>query len=134
MKKLLTLALITLSLGGCAVYDAYFMAKFDSNEYQYITRIRTHAELGLPLCGTPEVKEHVKYIWVTAAEYKNYAELIPHNEDSYKLASTLISITDDFYKRYQGDAPPSPIYCRAKFTAIDQASQNIQKVIGAKPR
>jgi hypothetical protein len=134
MKKLLALAVLALTLSGCAVYDAYFMAKFDSNEYQYITRIRTHAELGLPLCGTPEVKEHVKYIWVTATEYKNYAEAIPHNENSYKLASTLITITDEFYKRYQGDTPPSAFYCKAKFTAIEQSSENIQKVIGAKPR
>lgn len=134
MKKFLTLALLMQLLTGCALYDAYFMAKFDMNEYQYITRIRTHSQLGMPLCGRPEVKEHVKYIYVTATEYKNYAEMIPRNEDSFKLASTLITITDDFYKRYQGDQPVSAVYCRAKFTAIAQSSENIQKVIGAKPR
>jgi hypothetical protein len=132
--KTIYLLLATFALSGCAVYDAYFMAKFDPNEYQYITRIRTHAELGLPLCGTPDVREHVKYIWVTATEYRNYAEDLPKNEDSYKLASTLITITDEFYKRYQGDTAPSTMYCHAKFTAIKQSSENIQKVIGAKPR
>lgn len=133
MKKLLALLAVSM-LSSCALYDAYFMAKFDMNEYQYITRIRTHSELGLPLCGTPEVKEHVKYIWVTATEYKNYAQAIPHNENSYELAKTLTTITDEFYKKYQGDTVPSTFYCRAKFTAIQQSSENIQKVIGAKPR
>jgi len=134
VKKLLGLALVLFGLNGCALYDAYMMAKFDNNEYQYITRIRTHAELGLPLCGTPAVGEHIKYIWVTATEYKNYAEAIPHNENSYQLATTLISVTDSFYKRYQSGNPPSEVYCKAKFTAIKQSSENIQKVIGAKPR
>jgi len=125
-------------LTGCStvknVWDAYFMAKFDVNEYQYITRIRTHAQLGTPKCGTPEVIDHVKYIYVASQEYKNYAEMIPKNDDSYKLASTLTDITDDFYKRYQGDKAPSTVYCKAKFAAIERSSENIQRVIGAKPR
>lgn len=129
---------MALMLSGCTtvknVWDAYFMAKFDVNEYQYITRIRTHAQLGTPKCGTPEVVEHVKYIYVAANEYKNYSEMIPKNEDSHRLATTLTDITDDFYKRYQGDKAPSTVYCKAKFAAIERSSENIQRVIGAKPR
>jgi hypothetical protein len=134
MKKLLIVVVSAFGLSGCAVWDAYFMAKFDSNEYQYITRIRTQAQVGSPKCGTPEVIENVKYIYVAAQEYKNYAEMIPRNEDSFKLASTLTDITDDFYKRYQGEKTPSVVYCKAKFAAIERSSENIQKVIGAKPR
>jgi len=129
---------IALSLTGCStvqgVWDAYFMAKFDSNEYQYITRIRTHAQLGGSKCGTPEVIEHVKYVYVSSNEYRNYAELIPKNEDSFKLATALTDITNDFYKRYQEDKVPSNFYCKAKFSAIERSSENIQRVIGAKPR
>lgn len=135
--KSLIIAMV-LMLSGCStvkgVWDAYFMAKFDVNEYQYITRIRTHAQLGTPKCGTPEVVEHVKYIYVAANEYKNYSEMIPKNEDSHRLATTLTDITDDFYKRYQGDKAPSTVYCKAKFAAIERSSENIQRVIGAKPR
>jgi hypothetical protein len=134
MKKVLAVMLLTSALSGCAVWDAYFMAKFDVNEYQYITRIRTHAQLGMPKCGTDAVVEHVKYIHVVSREYKNYAEMIPRNEDSFELADTLTKITDEFYKRYQGDKPPSAVYCKAKFSAIERSSENIQQVIGAKPR
>ena len=136
MRILIVLALVMLT--GCStvknVWDSYFMAKFDVNEYQYITRIRTHAQLGTPKCGTDNVLEHVKYIHVVSQEYKNYAEMIPRNENSFQLASTLTTITDEFYKRYQGDKPPGAVYCKAKFAAIERSAENIQKVIGAKPR
>lgn len=135
--KILAVLFLTL-LTGCStvknVWDSYFMAKFDVNEYQYITRIRTHAQIGAAKCGTPEVVEHVKYVYVVAQEYKNYAEMIPRNENSFQLAETLTQVTDEFYKRYQGDRPPSAVYCKAKFAAIERSSENIQKVIGAKPR
>jgi hypothetical protein len=134
MKNTLVALSVASMLSGCAVWDAYFMAKFDVNEYQYIARIRTHAELGAPLCGTAAVRDEVKYIYTVAHEYKNYAQHIPRNDDSIKLSVTLGQITDEFYKRYQGDKDPSAAYCRAKFTAISQSAENIQKVIGAKPR
>lgn len=134
MRNILTAVFITTALSGCAVWDAYFMAKFDVNEYQYITRIRTHAQLGLPKCGTPEVVEHVKYIHVVSQEYQNYAEMIPRNENSFQLATTLTTITEEFYKRYQGEKTPSAGYCKAKFSAIERSAENIQRVIGAKPR
>lgn len=133
MKIALTL-LLTFLLPSCALIDAYFMAKFDVNEYQYITRIRTQSQLGAPKCGTPEVIENVKAIYVYAQEYKNYAEKIPHNENSFQLASTLTQITEEFYQRYQGDKVPSTIYCKAKFAAIERSSENIQTVLGSKPR
>lgn len=137
MKKIIYISLLVM-LSGCAsiqnMYDAYNMAKFDVNEYQYIARIRTHAQLGGPLCGTPEVKEHIKYIATVSQEYENYAELLPNNQNSFKLATTLTEITDEFAKRYQSGAVPSVVYCKAKFMAIERSSENIQKVIGAKPR
>ena len=133
--KRFVLILALAGLHGCALYDAYMMAKFDTNEYQYITRIRTHASIGLQSCDRPDAaKAEANYIWVVANEYKNYAEMIPHNENSFELASTLTKITDEFHQRYQGDKPVSVVYCKAKFTAIERSSENIQKVIGAKPR
>jgi hypothetical protein len=60
--------------------------------------------------------------------------MIPRNQNSFDLAKTLTDITDEFYKKYQSDKPPSVVYCKAKFAAIERSSENIQKVIGAKPR
>jgi hypothetical protein len=137
MKTAILLVLVGL-LSGCAqitkLYDAYFMAKFDVNEYQYAARLRTQAQIGAPKCGTPDVVRHVEDIYATANEYKNYAQKIPRNENSAKLAATLIEITDDFHKRYQVDKPPSAAYCKSKFAAIERSSEHIQTVLGAKPR
>ena len=132
MKRLLLL--VPFLLPGCALYDAYFMAKFDVNEYQYITRIRTQAELGVERCGTPEVMDNVRYIRTTAHEFKNYVEKIPRNENALGLANTLNQITEDLYKRYQDPKPPSAVYCKAKLAAIARSSENVQQVLGAKPR
>lgn len=137
MKAAILLVSVVL-LSGCAqvnkLYDAYFMAKFDVNEYQYAARIRTQAQIGAPKCGTPDVIKHVDDIYSTASEYKNYAQKIPRNENSAKLAETLIEITNEFHKRYQGDKPPSAAYCKLKFAAIERSSEHIQTVLGAKPR
>lgn len=133
MKTLIALSIVSL-LSGCAIYDAYFMAKFDVNEYQYIARIRTQSQIGVQKCGTPGVVENVNAIYSYSQEYKNYAEKIPHNENSFQLASTLIQITEEFYKRYQGDNPPGVAYCRAKFGLIESSSENIQTTLGNKPR
>ena len=121
-------------LSSCAIYDAYFMAKFDVNEYQYITRIRTQAELGIEKCGTPDVIDNVKYIRTTAHEFKNYVEKIPHNENALELSKTLNEITEDLYKRYQDQKTPGTVYCKAKLSAIARSSENVQTVLGAKPR
>ena len=135
MKKILLAVTMAISLSSCAVYDAYFMAHFDPNEYQYITRIRTHAELGNSVCDNPvEAQEQAKYLWMTAREFKNYADAIPDNEKTIPLTVSLNALTEEFYKRYQSGDKVSSFYCKAKFTAINESSINIQKVIGAKPR
>ncbi len=40
MKKLLPLFFVVL-LSGCTVFDAYFMAKYDTNEYFIVNDIKT---------------------------------------------------------------------------------------------
>jgi len=56
MKKLLVI-LAVWSLSGCALLDAWNMARFDNNEYMLINRVRTQANLGAAKCGKPEVVE-----------------------------------------------------------------------------
>ena len=50
MKKLIAVALITTSLSGCALFDAYFMAGYDTTEYALVNKIKTKAELSLLIC------------------------------------------------------------------------------------
>jgi hypothetical protein len=134
MKKLLIALAVMSSLSGCAVYDAYFMARFDNNEYGLINRIRTEANLGAAKCGKPEVVEEVDRVWRTTVEFKNYTQSIPHNEEATKMGSELAEIVKGLSDRYHGTEPVSMIYCTTKFSSIERNAVNIQNVIGKKPR
>jgi len=134
MKRLLTAVLLATSLSGCAIYDAYFMARFDNNEYALINRIRTQANLGAAKCGKPEVVAEVDGIWRTAVEFRNYTQSIPHNEEATKMGNELAEIVKGLSDRYHGTEPVSMMYCTTKFSSIERNAVNIQNVIGKKPR
>ena len=133
MKKLL-IALAVSSLSGCALYDSYFMARYDNNEYMLINRIRTEANLGAAKCGKPEVVAEVDAIWRTTVEFKNYTQSIPHNEEATKMGSELAEIVKGLSDRYKSTEPVSMMYCTTKFSSIERNAVNIQNVIGKKPR
>jgi hypothetical protein len=133
MKKLLIL-LAVYSLSGCAIYDAYFMARFDNNEYMLINKIRTEANLGAAKCGKPEVVAEVDGLWRTAVEFRNYTQSIPHNKEATKMGNELAEIVKGLSDRYHGTEPVSMFYCTNKFSSIERNAVNIQNVIGTKPR
>ena len=133
MKKLLVI-LAVYSLSGCALLDAYFMAKFDNNEYMLINKIRTEANLGAAKCGKPEVVSEVDSIWRTTVEFRNYTQSIPHNEEATKMGNELAEIVKGLSDRYHGTDPVSIMYCTTKFSSIERNAVNIQNVIGKKPR
>jgi hypothetical protein len=133
MKKLLII-LAVWGLSGCALYDAYFMARFDNNEYMLINKIRTEANIGASKCGKPEVIAEVDRIWRTAVEFRNYTQSIPHNEEATKMGSELAEIIKGLSDRYHGTEPVSMMYCTTKFSSIERNAVTIQNVIGKKPR
>jgi hypothetical protein len=133
MKKLLVI-LAVWSLSGCALIDAYMMARFDNNEYMLINKIRTEANLGAAKCGKPEVVAEVDGLWRTTVEFRNYTQSIPHNEEATKMGSELAEIVKGLSERYHGTEPVSMMYCTTKFSSIERNAVNIQNVIGKKPR
>lgn len=118
MKKLLIVGLLTLS--GCSLW----MANYDSVEYSLVNKIRTQAQLGD--CS----KESVKSLYSTTVELKNFVQYIPRNDATIGLANQLYIIIDELHKREN----PSPVYCKAKLSAIAGAAEDIQRVVGSKPR
>lgn len=133
MKKLLVI-LAVYGLSGCALLDAWNMARFDNNEYMLINKIRTEANLGAAKCGKPEVVAEVDGIWRTAIEFRNYTQSIPHNEEATKMGSELAEIVKGLSDRYHGTEPVSMFYCTSKFSSIERNAVTIQNVIGKKPR
>ena len=118
MKKLLFVSLLLLS--GCSLW----MAGFDNNEYGLINKVRTISELG-------KCDEYtVKVLYNNALEFKNYAQYIPRNDATIGLSNQLYTIVDELHKREN----PSPAYCKAKLNTIAKSAEEIQRVVGSKPR
>jgi hypothetical protein len=134
MKKLLVGLLLVSSLSGCALFDAYFMARFDNNEYALINKIRTEANLGAAKCGKPEVIAVVDNIYRTSIEFRNYGQSIPRNQDVIRMGNELAEIVKGLSDRYHGTEPVSMMYCTTKFSSIERNAVNIQNVVGKKPR
>lgn len=133
MKKLAIISLVVF-LNGCALINAYRMAKFDNNEYALVNTIHTQAQLGVASCGTPEVVGYVDSIYNKSVELKNYSARIPRNEETVKMSEELLAITKGLFDRYHSGDTVSTTYCNLKFNNVETASDTMQKVIGDKPR
>lgn len=133
MKKLILLAMVALQ--GCALIDAYNMAKFDNNEYGLVANIRTQTENLQQRCkDTPYIKSTLVGIYVSTKELQNYTEHLPNNKEAFKLSSDLVALTKSTVDFYSDKDTVSEVFCKAKLQQITTSANTIQKVIGNKPR
>jgi len=133
MKRLLLVCAI-FALSGCAVIDAYFMAKYDTNEYALINDIKTKAQVAEENCSNNLlVTTQVNELYIKSLEFKNFATHIPRNEDSIKLSNKLLILTKDAKDQFNKSAI-SNFYCKAKLEQIVKSADTIQQAIGKKPR
>jgi hypothetical protein len=133
MKKLVLVSLI-LVLNGCALINAYRMARFDNIEYALVNQIHTQAQLGAAACGTDLVYSQVDDIYFKTVELRNYSQHIPRNEETVKMTVALHEIVKGLKDRYASTEEVSTKYCELKFNNIEKATTNMQVVIGDKPR
>jgi hypothetical protein len=133
MKRLLLVCVI-FALSGCAVIDAYFMAKYDTNEYALINDIKTKAQVAEENCANNLlVTTQVNELYIKSLEFKNFATHIPRNEDSVKLSNKLLILTKDAKDQFNKSAV-SNFYCKAKLEQIVKSADTMQQAIGKKPR
>lgn len=136
MKKLLGI-LAVVSLTGCStvqgLWDSYFMAKFDANEYQYATNIRTEAQLA-NCANRDSMTQTANRIYKQATELKNYTQYIPRNEPSYNMALKLFNETKSLNERYESTETISEAYCKQKIKIVERSANEIQHAFGSKPR
>lgn len=135
MKKLIAVALITTTLSGCALFDAYFMAGYDTTEYALVNKIKTKAELSVEDCKDQKVsKQNMNDLYFIAVEMRNFSENIPRNVDTAKLAGNLVELTKQGKDLYAKDSTVSETFCKLKLQQIGRSAEVAQKVIGKKPR
>jgi hypothetical protein len=134
MKKLIIL-LFTFHLSGCVLFDAYFMAKYDTTEYSLVNQIKTKAQVAEENCGNHIlVITQVNDLYNSALEFKNFTVYIPRNEDAVKLSAKLFTLTKDTRDYFNKSEKISPIFCKAKLQQIEKSADTIQQALGSKPR
>ena len=134
MKKLL--AIISLvALNGCAVWDAYFMTGYDSNEYRIITEIRTDAGYYKEQCDTSEASRmNAMALSHKTMLFQNYESQIPRNSNGINASKELNKIAQGLKDRYKSGTPVSTSFCKLKFESIEHSAETIQHVVGNRPR
>jgi hypothetical protein len=135
MKKLL-IVLSVLALNGCALYDAYMMTGYDSNEYRIITEIRTDAGVYKNQCDAAEASRmNAMVLSHKTMLFQNYESQIPRNANGISASIELNKIAQGLRDRYNDkNTPVSPAFCKLKFTSIENSAETIQHVVGGRPR
>lgn len=135
MKKLIAIAFVTTSLSGCALFDAYFMAKYDTTEYALVNDIKTKAQVAEENCGNQLlVVTQVNELYVKSLEFKNFTTHIPRNKDADNMSTKLLTLTKDTRDYFNKAEKISPIFCKAKLQQVIKSADTIQHVLGSKPR
>lgn len=124
MKKIISALILSTTLSGCALYDIYMMAGYDTNEYALITKVRTISTISD--CS----KDSVKSLYETTVQFNQFTQYIPRNKEAHDLSKKLLSIVEELHKKDN----PSHVYCQAKLNTISKTSEQIQRVIGSKQR
>jgi hypothetical protein len=134
MKKLIPLLFVSL-LSGCTLLDAYFMAKYDTNEYFIVNDIKTKAQVAEENCGNHIlVVTQVNELYIKALEFKNFTTHIPRNKDTDNMSTKLLTLTKDTRDYFNKAEKISPIFCKAKLQQVVKSADTIQHVLGSKPR
>ena len=134
MKRLAVL-LSVLALNGCAVYDAFMMTGFDNNEYLLITQIRVDSSTYKTQCDNPILApQNALAISSKTHLFEAYSEKIPRNTDGLAAAKKLNNIAQGLSLAYGSNPQPSVMYCKLKYTSIENSAAIIQHVVGARPR
>jgi hypothetical protein len=134
MKRIL-IVLFAFSLSGCALFDAYFMAKYDTNEYFIVNDIKTKAQVAEENCGNHiMVVTQVNELYIKALEFKNFTTHIPRNKDTDNMSTKLLTLTKDTKDYFNKAEKISPIFCKAKLQQVVKSADTIQHVLGSKPR
>jgi hypothetical protein len=134
MKKILIILFVSV-LSGCALIDAYFMAKYDTTEYALVNEIKTKAQVAEENCSNQLlVVAQVNELYIKSLEFKNFTTHIPRNKDADNMSTKLLTLTKDAREYFIKAEKISPIFCKAKLQQVVKSADTIQQVIGNKPR
>ena len=133
MKRIFLTA-FALSLTSCALWDAYFMAPYDANEYMQITEIRATAGQYRRQCDNFNQSAVNAQAMANRTDlFEKYEELIPRNDNGFKAARALNEIAQGLNAAY-AKGIVSATFCRLKYNNIEHSAELIQRVTAGRPR
>jgi len=134
MKRLIAIIFVTNTLTGCALWDAYFMAPYDANEYMLITDIRVSAAQHRRQCDNPVLAPvNAQHIANKTELYEKYSEQIPRNVNGLRASRALNEISQGLNTQY-AKGTVSATFCRLKYNNIEHSAELIQQVTAKRPR
>lgn len=135
MKRLIAV-LAVVSLNGCAIYDAIMMTKYDPNEYLLITQIRTDAQQYKKSCDNHQLAATNAVAIANRTDlFEKYSEQIPNNDNGIRASRSLNEIAQGLAVTYLDPTKqPSAVFCRLKYSSIENSATVIQHVVGNRPR
>jgi hypothetical protein len=132
--KRIVLALTCVLLSSCALWDAYNMAPYDTNEYLQITEIRVMAGQYRQQCDNFQASAaNAQDITRRTVMFERYSEYIPRNENGYRAARALNEIAQGLGTAYSKGIVSS-VFCRIKYNNLEQAAELIQRTTAGRPR
>lgn len=133
MKKFVLVSAVAL-LSGCTLLDAYLM-KYDPNEYQQISDIRTTASIAKTQCDNPLMSiSNATVISNKTLAFVQFTQYLPHNDKVKSASIELDKMAQGLKEQYIKSDKVSPMFCKLKFSGIETSAETIQRVVGDKPR
>lgn len=134
MHKFILLAAVTL-LPGCAVWDAFFMTKYDPSEYKVIAEIRTEARQYKNDCENPVLaKTNAVHMANKTEFFMLFSEQVPNNNNVIAASKELHNIALGLADSYKKEKPPSVAFCKIKYGTLESNATTMQTIIGKRPR
>jgi hypothetical protein len=134
MRKILAVSCLVILMSGCALWDAYFMAPYDANEYMQITEIRATAGQYRRQCDNFNQSAVNAQAMANRTDlFEKYEELIPTNDNGFKAARALNEIAQGLNAAY-AKGIVSATFCRLKYNNIEHSAELIQRVTAGRPR
>lgn len=137
IKKILAVVIVS-ALSGCSTINTLvesYLMKYDTNEYNLITDIRTTAKLSKTGCADNEQSiKNAQLLSNKSVNFVNYVEYLPHNNKVKASSIELNQMIQGLNDRYKKADKVSITFCNIKFESIEHNAETMQKIIGAKPR
>jgi len=120
--------LFVLLAAGCAT------ARFDNKELEMSTEIRYLSSQSQACDNLQDAALLARQLVGQSRVFAMYAEHIPDNDETIKMAAELVKETEPFDRAYADNKKPSTAYCKSKLEIVNHSANRVQRAMATKLR